>query len=58
VSIGKAAVRTVKVGDATIEPAGETVHYFRNVSAKDAAQLYCSVLAGADDKQLSVMLGK
>jgi quercetin dioxygenase-like cupin family protein len=58
VSIGKAAVRTVSVGDATIEPAGETVHYFRNLSAKDPAQLYCSVLAGANDKQLSVMLGK
>jgi quercetin dioxygenase-like cupin family protein len=58
VSIGTAPVRTVNVGDATIEPAGETVHYFRNMSAKDAAQLYCSVLAGADDKQLSVMLTK
>jgi quercetin dioxygenase-like cupin family protein len=58
VSIGKAAVRTASVGDATIEPAGETVHYFRNLSAKDPAQLYCSVLAGANDKQLSVMLGK
>jgi hypothetical protein len=34
------------------------VHYFRNMSAKEPAQLYCSVLAGADDKQLSVMLGK
>ena len=58
VSIGKAPVRTVTVGDATLEPAGETVHYFRNMSAKEPAQLYCSILAGADDKQLSVMLGK
>jgi hypothetical protein len=48
----------VTVGDATLEPAGETVHYFRNMSAKEPAQLYCSILAGADDKQLSVMLGK
>ena len=58
VSIGSAPVRTVTVGETTIEPAGETVHYFRNTSAKHAAQLYCAVLAGADDKQLSVMLGK
>ena len=58
VSIGKAPVRTVSVGGTTIEPAGETVHYFRNLSANEAAQLYCSVLAGADDKQLSVMLAK
>jgi quercetin dioxygenase-like cupin family protein len=58
VSIGKAPVRTVSVGGTTIEPAGETVHYFRNMSSKEAAQLYCSVLAGADDKQLSVMLAK
>ena len=58
VSIGGAPVRTVSAGATTIERAGETVHYFRNTSAKDAAQLYCAVLAGANDKQLSVMLGK
>jgi quercetin dioxygenase-like cupin family protein len=58
VSIGGAPVRTVSVGETTIEPAGETVHFFRNTSAKDAAQLYCAVLAGAGDKELSVMLGK
>jgi quercetin dioxygenase-like cupin family protein len=58
VSIGSAPVRTVSAGATTIERAGEIVHYFRNTSAKDAAQLYCAVLAGADDKQLSVMLGK
>jgi quercetin dioxygenase-like cupin family protein len=58
VSIGKAPVRTAGVGDTTIEPAGETVHYFRNMSAREPAQLYCSVLAGADDKQLSIMLAK
>jgi quercetin dioxygenase-like cupin family protein len=58
VSIGGAPVRTVSVGETTIEPTGETVHFFRNTSAKDAAQLYCAVLAGAGDKQLSVMLGE
>jgi quercetin dioxygenase-like cupin family protein len=56
VSIGRAAVRTVRVGDTTIERPGEVVHYFRNASAKEPAQLYCGALAGPDDKQLSVML--
>jgi quercetin dioxygenase-like cupin family protein len=58
VSIGSAPVRTVRLGEATLERAGEVVHYFRNLSTTDTAQLYCSVLAGADDKQLSVMLPK
>ena len=58
VSIGRAPVRTVNVGDTTIERAGEVVHYFRNLSAKSPAQIYCAVLAGPDDKQLSVMLSK
>jgi quercetin dioxygenase-like cupin family protein len=58
VSLGKAPVRTVAVGDATLERAGEVVHYFRNVSAKDPAQLDCAILAGPEDKQLSVMLSK
>ena len=46
VSIGRQPIRTVTVGDSTIEHAGEVVHYFRNLSAKDPAQLYCAVLAG------------
>ena len=58
VSIGREPVRTVKVGDSTIEHAGELVHYFRNLSARSPAQLYCAILAGPDDKQLSVMLNK
>jgi quercetin dioxygenase-like cupin family protein len=58
VSIGRAPVRTVNVGDTTIEPAGEVVHYFRNISATDSAELYCAILAGHDDKQLTVMLGE
>ena len=58
VSIGSAPVRTVKVGDTTIERAGEIVNYFRNASATDAAQLYCATLAGPGDKQLSIMLDK
>ena len=57
-SIGGEPVRTVKVGDTTIEPAGEIVHYFRNLSNSEPAQLYCAALAGANDKQLSVMLNK
>src|SRR5881628_835934 len=58
VSIGRARVRTVTVGDTTLERAGEIVHYFRNASARDPGQLYCAILAGPDDKQLSVMLNK
>jgi quercetin dioxygenase-like cupin family protein len=57
-SIGRAPERRVTVGETTIEPAGEVVHYFRNLSANEPAQLYCAALAGPDDKQLSVMLNK
>jgi quercetin dioxygenase-like cupin family protein len=57
-SIGAAPVRKVTVGDTTIERAGEIVHYFRNASAREPAQLFCTILAGQDDKQLSVMLNK
>lgn len=57
-SIGREPVRKLAVGDTTIERAGEVVQYFRNVSLTDPAQLYCTILAGADDKQFSVMLNK
>ena len=57
-SIGRSPERRVTVGETTIEPAGEVVHYFRNLSKREPAQLYCAALAGNDDKQLSVMLGK
>src|SRR4051812_27503716 len=43
-SIGAAPVRKVGVGDTTIEPAGEVVHYFRNASASAPAQLFCTIL--------------
>jgi quercetin dioxygenase-like cupin family protein len=56
VSIGAAPVRRIGVGGTTLEPAGTVVHYFRNASAKDPAQLNCALLAGAGDKVLSVML--
>lgn len=55
VSIGATAVRRVRVGDTTLEPAGTVVHYFRN-DTKDPAQLNCASLAGSEDKTLSVML--
>jgi quercetin dioxygenase-like cupin family protein len=58
VSIGDAPVRTVGVGETTLESAGEVVHYFRNLSKTESAELYCSVLASSGDKQLSVMLNK
>ena len=57
-SIGRAPVRKIEVGDTTLERAGEVVHYFRNASPTRPAQLYCTTLAGPDDKQLSVMLNK
>src|SRR5881394_2396763 len=57
-SIGDGPPRQVGVGDTTIEPAGEIVHFFRNLSKSEPGQLYCSTLAGPDDKQLSVMLDK
>ena len=57
-SIGRSPERRVTVGETTIEPAGEVVHYFRNLSKREPAQLYCAALAGPDDRQLSVMLGK
>src|SRR4051794_28394627 len=57
-SIGDGPPRQVTVGDTTIEPAGAVVHFFRNLSATESGQLYCSTLAGPDDKQLSVMLDK
>jgi quercetin dioxygenase-like cupin family protein len=56
VSIGASPVRRVSVGETTLEPPGTVVHYFRNASSKEAAQLNCALLAGADDKVLSVML--
>jgi quercetin dioxygenase-like cupin family protein len=58
VSIGSAPVRKVAIGDTTLEPAGEIVHYFRNASSNEPAQLYCAILAGKGDKELSIMLGK
>jgi|ERR1043165_10023334 quercetin dioxygenase-like cupin family protein len=57
-SIGRLPPRRVTVGETTIEPAGVVVHYFRNLSTRDPAELYCTILAGPDDKQLSVMLNK
>jgi quercetin dioxygenase-like cupin family protein len=57
-SIGDETPRQVEVGDTTIEPAGAIIHFFRNLSKTEPGQLYCSALAGPDDKQLSVMLDK
>jgi quercetin dioxygenase-like cupin family protein len=58
VSIGAAPVRRVAAGATTLEPAGVVVHYFRNASSRDPAQLNCASLAGPDDKILSVMLAQ
>lgn len=39
-----------------MEPAGTVIHYFRNASSKNPAQLNCASMADPDDKVLSVML--
>lgn len=57
-SIGRQPPQRVTVGQTTIEPAGTLVHYFRNLSSRKSAELYCASLAGPDDKQLSVMLSR
>jgi quercetin dioxygenase-like cupin family protein len=56
VSIGDAAVRTVRAGDVTLEPAGAIVNYFRNASTKASAELLCAALANKEDKELNIML--
>jgi quercetin dioxygenase-like cupin family protein len=56
VSIGADPVKNVAAGDVTFEPAGAIVHYFRNASATEPAQLLCASLAGDEDKVLNVML--
>jgi quercetin dioxygenase-like cupin family protein len=54
--IGDAPERLAATGTATYEPAGVTVHYFKNASATEHAELLCASLAGADDHELNVML--
>jgi quercetin dioxygenase-like cupin family protein len=58
VSIGASPIRHAGVGETTLEPAGTVVHYFRNASPKDPAQLSCALLVGPEDKVLSVMLDR
>lgn len=56
VRIGEAPERQAAFGTTTFEPAGVTVHYFRNASTTAPAQLQCASLAGTEDKVLNVML--
>jgi len=56
VKIGDAPERRAAQGATTYEPPEVTVHYFRNASATEPAQLLCASLAGKDDKVLNVML--
>jgi quercetin dioxygenase-like cupin family protein len=56
VRIGEAPERPAPLGSATYEPAGVTVHYFKNASATKPAELLCAVLAGEADKVTSIML--
>src|SRR5258708_36850439 len=54
--IGEAAERRAALGSVTYEPAGVVVHYFKNASASEGAQLTCASLAGSGDTVLNVML--
>jgi quercetin dioxygenase-like cupin family protein len=56
VKIGDAPERLAATGTATYEPAGVTVHYFKNASANEPAALLCASLAGKEDKVLNLML--
>ncbi|MGZ6017215.1 MAG: cupin domain-containing protein [Phenylobacterium sp.] len=56
VKIGDAPERLAATGTVTYEPAGVTVHYFKNASPSDHAELLCAALAGAGDRELNVML--
>jgi len=56
VKIGDAPERRAAQGSTTYEPPEVIVHYFRNASSTDPAQLLCASLAGKDDKVLNVML--
>ncbi len=54
--IGDAPERLAATGTTTYEPPGVTVHYFKNASATEPAELLCAALAGAADTELNVML--
>lgn len=54
--IGDQPERLAATGATTYEPPGVTIHYFKNASATAPARLLCASLAGAEDKELNVML--
>jgi quercetin dioxygenase-like cupin family protein len=54
--IGDAPETLAATGTTTFEPPGVIIHYFKNASATEPAQLLCASLAGTADKELNVML--
>ena len=56
--IGDAPEAHVGTGGAAFEPAKAAIHYFRNASKTDTAELDCAFLAGPEDKSLTVPLDK
>lgn len=56
VKIGDAPERRAAQGTTTYEAPEVTVHYFKNASVSEPAQLLCTSLAGQDDKVLNIML--
>ena len=56
VKIGETPERLAATGTTTYEPPSVTVHYFKNASVTEPAELLCASLAGQEDKALNVML--
>jgi quercetin dioxygenase-like cupin family protein len=52
--IADAPESRVATGEVFMEPANAPVHYFKNASAAESAQLECAFLTGADDKTRSL----
>jgi len=57
-SIGDSPLANAGPGAVTYEPPGVIVHFFRNASTTEPAQLTCVLAAGKDDVQTSIMLAK
>jgi quercetin dioxygenase-like cupin family protein len=56
--IAEAPESRCAAGEVVMEPANAPVHYFKNASSTEPAQLECAFLTGADDKALSVPLDR
>lgn len=48
-SIGSGPIRLAQTGETTFEPVGSVVHFIRNASTSEGAQLMCAGLAGPSE---------